>query len=145
MSTTRDPPRTALELADRNRRIAEMKDWGYTWDEIAEEYGFSVRHAMRAASHREGCARLAAMPDGLTPHSLRRTFASLLVALGRDSAVVTRQMGHTSPQMTLGVYAAAMDWTDGERARVRALVEGTKWSETAAWPGEGRPSDRVAA
>jgi hypothetical protein len=26
--------------------------------------------------------------------------------------------------MTLGVYAAAMDWADGERERLRALVEG---------------------
>jgi integrase len=63
---------------------------------------------------------------GLTPHSLRRTFASILVALGRDLAVVMRQMGHTTPHMTLGVYAAAMDWADGERERLRALVEGAK-------------------
>ncbi len=40
-----------------------------------------------------------------------------------------RQMGHTTPHMTLGVYAAAMDWADGERERLRALVEGTKWQE----------------
>ena len=64
------------------------------------------------------------IPDGLTPHSLRRTFASLLVALGRDPAVVMRQMGHTTPHMTLGVYTQAMDWSDGERAALRALVEG---------------------
>ncbi len=32
--------------------------------------------------------------------------------------------------MTLGVYAAAMEWADGERERLRALVEGTKWQET---------------
>ncbi len=32
--------------------------------------------------------------------------------------------------MTLGVYAAAMDWADGERERLRALVEGAKWQET---------------
>ena len=72
-----------------------------------------------------------ALPDALTPHSLRRTFASLLVALGRDPAVVMRQMGHTSPQMTLGVYAAAMQWTDDERERLRA--------------GRGRPFGRERA
>jgi integrase len=66
----------------------------------------------------------------LTPHGLRRTFASILVALGRDPAVVMRQMGHTTPAMTLGVYAAAMDWADGERERLRALVEGAKGQET---------------
>jgi integrase len=56
---------------------------------------------------------------------LRRTFASLLVALGRDPARVMAQMGHSSPTMTLGVYAAAMDWTTGERERLRA------WSRAA--------------
>lgn len=35
-----------------------------------------------------------------------------------------RQMGHTTPHMTLGVYAAAMDSAVGERERLRALVEG---------------------
>jgi hypothetical protein len=35
-----------------------------------------------------------------------------------------RQMGHATPHMTLGVYAAAMDWSEGEPERLRALVEG---------------------
>jgi hypothetical protein len=60
----------------------------------------------------------------MAPHSLRRTFASILVALRQDPATVMRQMGHTTPHMTLGVYAAAMDWADGERDALRALVEG---------------------
>jgi integrase len=64
------------------------------------------------------------IPDGVTPHSLRRTFATLLVALGRDPAVVMRQMGHSTPHFTLGVYAGAMDWSEGERERLRALVQG---------------------
>lgn len=86
------------------------------------------------------------LPDGLTPHSLRRTFASILVALGHDPAVVMRQMGHTTPHMTLGVYAAAMDWADGERERLRALVEGTKWQEMGNTDSEAldpRPSDAI--
>jgi integrase len=45
------------------------------------------------------------LPAGIGPHALRRTFASLLVALGRDPAVVMRQMGHTTPHFTLSVYA----------------------------------------
>lgn len=88
----------------------------------------------------------APLPDGLTPHSLRRTFASILVALGRDPAVVMRQMGHTTPGMTLGVYAAAMDWADGERDRLRALVEGAKWQEmgnTAIETLDPRPVDGI--
>jgi integrase len=67
------------------------------------------------------------MPADLTPHGLRRTFASLLVALGRDPAVFMDQMGHTTANLTLSVYAKAMAWRDGERERLRALVEGTSW------------------
>ena len=65
------------------------------------------------------------MPADLTPHGLRRTFASLLVALGRDPAVFMDQMGHTTANLTLSVYAKAMAWRDGERERLRALVEGS--------------------
>jgi integrase len=41
----------------------------------------------------------------VTPHSLRRTFASLLLATGADVPYVMAQLGHTDPKMTLGVYA----------------------------------------
>jgi integrase len=42
------------------------------------------------------------LPAGLTPHSLRRTFASLLVALGEDPVYTMRQLGHTDPTLTCG-------------------------------------------
>ena len=45
------------------------------------------------------------MPKKLTPHSLRRTFASVLVALGEDPAYVMAQLGHTDASFTLSVYA----------------------------------------
>jgi len=64
------------------------------------------------------------LPEGLTPHSLRRTFASILDALGEDPAYVMAQMGHADPKLTLLVYAREMRRKDGERDRLRALVEG---------------------
>lgn len=67
---------------------------------------------------------LTPIPEGITPHSLRRTFASILVALGRDPAVFQRQMGHATARFTLDVYAAAMAYGDGDRERLRMLVEG---------------------
>jgi integrase len=76
--------------------------------------------------------RLAAappLPDGLTPHSLRRTFASILVALGEDPAYVMAQMGHADPKLTLSVYAREMRRKDGERERLRALVAGAETPE----------------
>lgn len=64
------------------------------------------------------------LPPGLTPHALRRTFASLLFAVGESPPYVMAQMGHTSANLTLSVYAREMLRRDGEPERLRALVEG---------------------
>jgi integrase len=60
----------------------------------------------------------------LTPHGLRRTFASLLYGIGEPPPVVMAEMGHEDPQEALSVYAQAMRRDDGEKDRLRALVEG---------------------
>jgi integrase len=64
------------------------------------------------------------LPEGLTLHALRRTCASVLVALGKDPRYVMAQLGHTDPTVTLGIYAQAMTSSDHERERLRLLVEG---------------------
>jgi integrase len=64
------------------------------------------------------------LPDRLTPHSLRRTFASLLYALGEDPGVVMDEMGHTDPALALRVYRQTMRRDEGEKTSLRALVEG---------------------
>ena len=43
--------------------------------------------------------------DGLTPHDLRHTAASLSVAAGANVKAVQRMLGHASATMTLDVYA----------------------------------------
>jgi Phage integrase family len=43
--------------------------------------------------------------DGLTPHDLRHTAASLAVAAGANVKAVQRMLGHASATMTLDVYA----------------------------------------
>lgn len=65
------------------------------------------------------------LPPGLTPRSLRRTFASLLFALGEPPPYVMSQMGHTTPSLTLAIYAKEMHRRDGEHAKLKALVEGS--------------------
>ncbi len=62
------------------------------------------------------------LPAGLTPHSLRRTFASLLFAIGEPPTYVMSQMGHTTPALTLALYAREMNRRDGEHARLRTLI-----------------------
>lgn len=64
------------------------------------------------------------LPDPLTPHSLRRTFASILVATGEDPGHVMDQMGHADAKFTLGVYRKAMKRRDGEKDRLASLVRG---------------------
>jgi hypothetical protein len=64
------------------------------------------------------------LPKGLTPHKLRHTFASVLVACGEDPASVMAQLGHTDPKFTLRVYTHVMRRDPAERERLQALVDG---------------------
>jgi integrase len=89
--------------------------------------------------------------EGVTAHKLRHTFASILIALGRDPAYVMAQLGHADPGFTLRVYTHAMRRGDGEREALRALVEGGEWApmgtnaaEPTSDPGTpagGRPAE----
>ncbi|MBS1868295.1 MAG: site-specific integrase [Actinobacteria bacterium] len=72
------------------------------------------------------------LPAGVTPHKLRHTFASILVACGEDPASVMAQLGHTDPKFTLRVYTHLMRRDPAERARLRRLVEGETIGETPA-------------
>jgi hypothetical protein len=64
------------------------------------------------------------LPLKLTPHSLRRTFCSLLYALGEDPGTVMDEMGHTDSELALRVYRQAMRRGEQEKAQLKALVEG---------------------
>lgn len=48
--------------------------------------------------------------SGLTPHSLRHTYASLAIKAGADVKSVQNQLGHKDASMTLNVYAGL--WPD---------------------------------
>lgn len=72
---------------------------------------------------------LSPLPDRLTPHSLRRTFASILYALGEDPGVCMDELGHTDPGLALRVYRQSMRRDEGDKARLRALVEGHELAE----------------
>ncbi len=79
----------------------------------------------RASELLERCGRVP-LPKGLTPHKLRHTFASVLVACGEDPVSVMAQLGHTDPAFTLRTYAHMMSREPGERARLKALVNGER-------------------
>lgn len=80
------------------------------------------------------------LPAGLSPHKLRHSFASLLVALGNDPAYVMGQLGHTDPAFTLRVYTHMMRRDPKERERLRALVEGGVWALNGHWQAANAPA-----
>jgi len=82
------------------------------------------------------------LPAGISPHKLRHTFASLLVALGNDPAYVMSQLGHTDPAFTLRVYTHTMRHNADERERLRTLV-GADDLETHTSDAEPTPSVEV--
>lgn len=62
------------------------------------------------------------LPDGLTPHKLRHTFASILIAVGVDPGSVMDQLGHSDPGFTLRLYRHSMRRDADARASLLALV-----------------------
>ena len=82
------------------------------------------------------------LPDGLSPHSLRRSYASWLIAEGEDPAYVMQQIGHTDPKVTLGIYARAI--RNGRRSvrsqrRLEALSVPT--ADALVWAPAGSSED----
>jgi integrase len=45
------------------------------------------------------------LPDGLSPHALRHTYAPLLFEAGATVPYAMAQLGHADPKVTLGIYA----------------------------------------
>jgi hypothetical protein len=88
----------------------------------SDTLGGAVRRANKNLAERD----LPLLPAKLTPHSLRRTFASLLYATGESPLVVMAEMGHTSPALALKVYAQTMGRSDDEQAQLAALMGGEK-------------------
>ena len=61
---------------------------------------------------------------GLTPHAMRRTCASVLVAVGWDPGRVMDQLGHRDPNLTLSIYRQTMRRSKEEKAALELLVKG---------------------
>lgn len=69
-----------------------------------------------------------ALSAGVTNHSLRRTFASLLYEAGASPAYVMAQMGHTSSSLALEVYARKMERSRDTGERMDALIRSAEWA-----------------
>jgi integrase len=69
-----------------------------------------------------------------TPHDLRHSWASHMLAAGADLAYVSAQLGHANPSITLRIYS---HWVPGTR-RVTTSVLGTASANGGLGEGKGR-------
>jgi integrase len=82
----------------------------------------TLERAVELANSRLIAAGDVPLPDGLTPHKLRHSFASLLVAIGTDPGAVMDQLGHADAGFTLRVYGHGMRRDAAAKRRLCALV-----------------------
>ncbi|HEY5344596.1 MAG TPA: site-specific integrase [Solirubrobacteraceae bacterium] len=76
-------------------------------------------------------AEIPPIPVELSPHSLRRTFASLLYLRGENPVYVMQQMGHTDPKLALRIYTKVIGDQRRRRsgARLVGVLDGARWTE----------------
>jgi integrase len=67
--------------------------------------------------------------EGVTNHSLRRTFCALLYEAGASPAYVMQQMGHTDASLALEVYSKVMERKRDTGLRMDALLQGAAWED----------------
>jgi integrase len=90
----------------------------------------ALRPAIKAANKKRAEKELPPIGEGVTNHTLRRTFASLLYEAGASPAYVMAQMGHTSADLALEVYARKMERKRDTGQRMDALIRGADWAQT---------------
>jgi integrase len=95
-----------------------------------------MKTAVRRANQRLDRLDIRPIDEAVTPHSLRRLYASLRFALGDDPVYVAAQLGHTEPGFSMKVYASAV--RRRERLIGAALREFDAVLEWAAM-GSGEP------
>lgn len=78
------------------------------WSPIGVARGSNIRQRVLAnvLTGANELLRKRGIPEILecTPHTLGRTYISLLLTAGCDPAYVQRQVGHTDPTLTLTIY-----------------------------------------
>ena len=95
-----------------------------------------MKTAIRRANTRLAALDIRPIDEAVTPHSLRRLYASLRFALGDDPVYVAAQLGHTEPGFSMKVYASAV--RRRERLIGAALREFDAALEWAAMGSGGR-------
>jgi integrase len=95
-----------------------------------------IKTAIRHANVRLKKLEIEPISEKVTPHSLRRTYASLRTAAGDDPVYIAEQGGWEDPAFVLRVYARAV--------KRRSRLDGNYLSEfdrALVWAGMGREAE----
>jgi integrase len=103
-----------------------------TRSNIARRLKRAVARANQALAEEE--KDTPAIPVELSPHSLRRTFASLLYLRGENPVYVMNQMGHADPKLALRIYTKVMSEQRrrGPGARLLTVLDSSTWTQPEA-------------
>lgn len=94
----------------------------------------AIRHANEQLT-RDG---IEAISERVTPHSLRRTYASLRAALRDDPVYIAEQLGHTDPAFTFRVYQKAAKRRERLSGRyLEAFDEALDWAKLGKIGSDG--------
>jgi integrase len=74
-----------------------------------------LRPAVRAANELRSTRREPTLPDRVTPHTLRRTYLTLMLEAGAPVPYVQGQVGHEDAATTLNIYAHVLRRQDRRR------------------------------
>jgi len=112
IDTLRDHRRSLLELRVR-LGLGRLSD-----DELVFQAlnGLPIGPRHFSANVWPAAARSIGMPE-ITFHSLRHTHASQLIHAGLDVVTISKRLGHSSPTITLSVYAHLFSQDDGAAAK----------------------------
>jgi integrase len=129
------------QLCERLRRVEQARKAETLrrgWPELPP-WGFCTRtgspfHPRVIQRAFERARKAGGLPAHFTPHSLRHTFASLLLSDGISPAYVQRMLGHSSIRLTVDLYGrwlpminkAAVDALDDGGAGGRGSKSGSK-------------------
>ena len=84
-------------------------------DQVGWTHPNTVRYALRTLGKRAGC-------PSITLRSLRHFHASVALQAGQNPVVVSKRIGHSSPKITMDVYAHALSGWQQDAAEAFAEV-----------------------
>jgi integrase len=112
-------------------------DTRQTPDNIRARILAAVRERANALLEAEGRLQIAHM----TPHTLRRTFASILAVCDVPPRRAMYLMGHTDPTLTLAVYQQVLDMGKGSVGLLEATLGCSVAEARAIYNGESTVTD----